>query len=393
MKTDDIKQLDQQYVMHTYGRNPIVIDHGEGATVYDTDGNAYIDFTSGIGVCSVGYGNEAWAEAIYAQAKKLGHISNLYYTEPCAKLAEQLMTRAGMSRVFFGNSGAEGNEGMIKTARKYSYDKYGEGRATVITLVNSFHGRTITTLKATGQDHFHEFFYPFTEGFKYVECDDFAALKEAATSDVCAIMLELVQGEGGVWPLDPDYVKQVAAFCEEKDLLLLVDEVQTGVGRTGKLFAYQAYGIQPDVVSFAKGIAGGLPMGGFMVNDKCKDVMTAGTHGSTFGGNPIVSSAALTVLDQLSDDVLAEVEKKGEYIKKTIASWNAPCVKSIRGLGLILGIELQGMVNGDLNKSLMNRGLLCLTAGRNVLRMLPPLTISYEEIDKGLEILKSLIAE
>lgn len=393
MKSEEIKELDQQYVMHTYARNPIVIDHGENATVYDPEGNAYIDFTSGIGVCSLGYGNESWANAIYDQAKKLGHISNLYYTEPCAKLAELLIKRSGMSRVFFGNSGAEGNEGMIKLARKYSYDKYGEGRSTVITLVNSFHGRTITTLKATGQAHFHEYFYPFTEGFKYVEADDLAALKEAATADVCAVMIELVQGEGGVWPLDDAYVKEVAAYCAENDLLLLVDEVQTGVGRTGCLFAYQAYDIKPDVVSFAKGIAGGLPMGGFMANEKCKDVMGPGTHGSTFGGNPIVSAAAISVLDTLDDPMLEDVKKKGEYIRNKIAAFGSPNVRSIRGKGLMIGIELEGMKNTDLNQALMNRGLLTLTAGRNVLRLLPPLTISYEEIDQGLHILESLLAE
>ena len=259
MNFSQIKALDQQYVLQTYGRNQLAIDHGQGATVYDTEGRAYVDFTSGIGVCSLGYANEAWAKAIYDQAMKLGHISNLFYTEPYARLASKLVPAAGMAAVFFGNSGAEANEGMIKTARKYSYEKYGQGRATIITLQNSFHGRTITTLKATGQDHFHEFFFPFTEGFRYARANDMDSLLAAAGDDVCGVMMELIQGEGGVNPLQKDYVQAVAKLCAERDWLLLIDEVQTGVGRTGSVFAFQQFDIQPDVVSFAKGIAGGLP--------------------------------------------------------------------------------------------------------------------------------------
>ena len=271
MNFTQIKELDQRYVLQTYSRNPVAIDHGRGATLWDTEGKEYIDFTSGIGVCSLGYGNADWARAIYDQAMKLGHISNLFYTEPYARLASKLVPAAGMAAVFFGNSGAEANEGMIKTARKYSFDKYGPGRSTIITLNNSFHGRTITTLKATGQDHFHEFFFPFTEGFRYADANDMASLQAAAGDDVCAVMMELIQGEGGVNPLDADYVQAVAKLCADKDWLLLIDEVQTGVGRTGTLFAYQQFGVQPDVVSFAKGIAGGLPFGGFLTNEKCRD--------------------------------------------------------------------------------------------------------------------------
>ena len=257
MNFSEIKSLDESYVLQTYGRNPIAIDHGRGATLWDTEGREYIDFTSGIGVCSLGYANETWARAIYDQAMRVGHISNLFYTEPYARLASKLVPAAGMAAAFFGNSGAEANEGMIKVARKYSYEKYGEGRAAIITLRNSFHGRTITTLKATGQDHFHEFFFPFTEGFRYAEANSMDSLLAAAGDDVCAVMMELVQGEGGVNPLNQDYVQSVAKLCAERDWLLLIDEVQTGVGRTGSLFAYQQFGVQPDVVTFAKGIAGG----------------------------------------------------------------------------------------------------------------------------------------
>lgn len=386
------KELDEAYVMHTYGRFPLVIDHGTGATVYDDEGNKYIDFTSGIGVNSLGYGNEALAKAVGEQALKLAHISNLWYTEPCAALAQKLVEGSGMGgRVFFGNSGAEANEGMIKLARKYSHDKYGDGRANIITLVNSFHGRTITTLKATGQDHFHEHFMPFTEGFTYVPANDLDALKAEVNDTTCAVMMELIQGEGGVLPMSPDYVTAVAEFCKEKDLLLLVDEVQTGIGRTGKLFAFQNYGIVPDVISFAKGIAGGLPMGGFMCTEALKDVMTPGTHGSTFGGNPVSAAAANVVMDTLTEDFLKEVEAKGNFIRETIASWDSDVITSVKGMGLMIGIGLDGVVNKDLAKSLMDRGLLTLTAGQNVLRLLPPLVISVAEIEEGLAILAGLL--
>ncbi|MBP5459120.1 MAG: aminotransferase class III-fold pyridoxal phosphate-dependent enzyme, partial [Clostridia bacterium] len=281
MTTKELMALDEQYIIGTYGRNPIAITHGKGATVYDEEGNEYIDFTSGIGVNSIGYGNENWAKAIYEQAQKLGHMSNLYYTEPCALLAEQLCTRTGMSGVFFGNSGAEANEGIIKLARKYSYDKYGEGRSTILTLKDSFHGRTITTLDATGQDMFHQYFFPFTDGFRYVKANDFSELAMTADDTVCAVMMELVQGEGGVNVLDKEYVKTVAEYCQKNDWLLLIDEVQTGVGRTGTLFAFQDYDIEPDAVSFAKGIAGGLPMGGFLVSEKARGTLGKGDHGST----------------------------------------------------------------------------------------------------------------
>ncbi len=391
MHFEEIKALDQSYVMQTYGRNQLAIDHGKGATVYDTEGKEYIDFTSGIGVCSLGYGNEAWARAIYDQAMKLGHISNLFYTEPYAKLASKLVPASGMAAVFFGNSGAEANEGMIKTARKYSYEKYGEGRAAIITLKNSFHGRTITTLKATGQDHFHEYFFPFTEGFRYAEANDMESLLSAAGDDVCAVMMELIQGEGGVNPLQKDYVQAVAKLCSERDWLLLVDEVQTGVGRTGTLFAYQQFDIQPDVVSFAKGIAGGLPFGGFLTNEKCRNVLRAGDHGSTFGGNPMAAAAGCVVIDTMTPEFLEEVKAKGEYLRSGIAALQSPCVSGIRGMGLMIGVGVQGMTHTALKDKLMAEGLLTLTAGKDTLRLLPPLVITREEIDRGLAIMAKVM--
>ena len=391
MNFTQIKELDQRYVLQTYSRNPVAIDHGRGATLWDTEGKEYIDFTSGIGVCSLGYGNEAWAKAIYDQAMKLGHISNLFYTEPYARLASKLVPAAGMAAVFFGNSGAEANEGMIKTARKYSYDKYGPGRSTIITLNNSFHGRTITTLKATGQDHFHEFFFPFTEGFRYADANDMASLQAAAGDDVCAVMMELIQGEGGVNPLDADYVQAVAKLCADKDWLLLIDEVQTGVGRTGTLFAYQQFGVQPDVVSFAKGIAGGLPFGGFLTNEKCRAVLGPGDHGSTFGGNPMAAAAGCVVLDTMTPEFLEQVKAKGQYLRDGIAALNSPCVSGVRGMGLMIGVGVQGMTHRELKDKLMAAGLLTLTAGKDTLRLLPPLVISREEMDKGLAIMAQVM--
>ena len=392
MNFAEIKALDEQYVLQTYGRNQLAIDHGKGATLWDTEGKEYVDFTSGIGVCSLGYANEKWAKAIYDQAMKLGHISNLFYTEPYAVLASKLVPASGMAGVFFGNSGAEANEGMIKLARKYSYDKYGQGRATVITLKNSFHGRTITTLKATGQDHFHEFFFPFTEGFRYADANDMDSLLSVAGDDVCAVMMEPIQGEGGVNPLNKDYVQAVAKLCAERDWLLLIDEVQTGMGRTGTLFAFQQFDIQPDVVTFAKGIAGGLPFGGFLANEKCKGVLTAGNHGSTFGGNPMAAAAANVVMDTLTPAFLQEVAEKGQYLRDGIAALNSLYVSGVRGMGLMIGVGVQGMTHKELKDKLMAAGLLTLTAGKDTLRLLPPLVITKEEMDKGLAIMKEVMA-
>ncbi len=387
-----MKDLTHQYIMGTYGRFPVALDHGKGATLWDPEGREYIDFTSGIGVNALGYGSQPWADAIAKQAQKLGHVSNLFYTESPAKLAEILCKRTGESCVFFANGGGEANEGMIKLARKYSFDKYGHGRSTIITLKNSFHGRTITTLKATGQDLFHNFFFPFTEGFRYVEANDLDALKAQDQGDVCAVMVELVQGEGGVLPLDKDYVKAVEALCAEKDWLLLADEVQTGVGRTGTLFAFQQYGLLPDVVSFAKGIAGGLPMSGIMANEKCRNVLGPGTHATTFGGNPVCAAAGLVVQDILSDAFLREVTAKGQYLRDSIEGLALPCLGKTRGLGLMIGIDVrEGWTNKEIAGKLIENGLLVLTAGSG-LRLLPPLIITKEEMDKGLAVMKSTLA-
>lgn len=391
MTSEAIKALTGQYIMNTYGRFPVAIDHGEGATLYDPEGNAYIDFASGIGVTALGYGDPKWVEAITAQAKKLGHVSNLFYTEPAARLAEILCKRTGESCVFFANGGGEANEGMIKLARKYSFDKYGKGRATIVTLKNSFHGRTITTLMATGQDVFHNYFFPFTEGFRYAPANDLAALEDQG-GDVCAVMMELVQGEGGVLPLDKEYVQAVAKLCAERDWLLLIDEVQSGVGRTGSLFAFQQYGVLPDVVSFAKGIAGGLPMSGIMANEKCRNVLGPGMHATTFGANPVCAAAGLVVQETLTDAFLEDVQAKGTYLRNRIEDMKLPCLGKTRGMGLMIGVEVkEGWTNKDLANKLIENGLLVLTAGPG-LRLLPPLVISKEEMDAGLAIMEKALA-
>ncbi len=391
MTFEELQALDKQYVMQTYGRFPAAIDHGKGATLWDVAGREYIDFASGIGVNSVGYGNEAWQAAIQAQAAKLGHISNLYYSEPYIRLAQRLCERSGMSNAFFANGGGEANEGMIKLARKYSFDKYGKGRGTILTLNRSFHGRTITTLAATGQDVFHNYFFPFTEGFRYADANDLDSLEAVAGHDVCAVMMELVQGEGGVLPLDREFVHKVAELCRQRDWLLLIDEVQTGVGRTGSLFCFQQYGIQPDVVSFAKGIAGGLPMSGILANEKCRDVFTPGTHATTFGGNPVAAAAALAVQDILTDELLEQVKEKGAYLRAAIEGLELPCLGATRGMGLMIGVEVKGeRTNSQLASRLVEAGLLCLTAGPG-LRLLPPLVITKEEMDKGVSIMKAAL--
>ena len=390
MTFEELKDRDGQYVIQTYGRNPIALDHGRGATLYGVDGKEYIDFAAGIGVLSVGTAHPKWVAAVTEQAGRLAHVSNLYYTQPYIDLAEKLCARSGMAAAFFGNSGAEGNEGILKVARKYSFDKYGEGRGTVLTLNHSFHGRTMATLAATGQDALHRYFLPFPEGFRYAE-PTLDSIQAVAGHDVCAVLVELVQGEGGVYPLDRQFVQDLAQLCRDRDWLLLADEVQTGVGRTGSLFCFQQYGIQPDACSFAKGIAGGLPMGGFLVNEKCRSVLGPGTHGSTFGGNPVCAAAALAVLDILDDETIAQVKEKGEYLRSQIEAMALPGLGKTRGLGLMIGIEVApGYSNKDLCAKLNRAGLLCLTAGPG-LRLLPPLLITKEEMDKGLAIMKQTL--
>ncbi len=391
MTNQDVIQLTNEYILGTYKRFPVALDRGENATLTDFDGKTYIDFASGIGVCSLGCGNEAWLNAVTTQAKKLPHVSNLFYTEPAALAAKALCEHTGMEGVFFSNSGAEANEGAIKLARKYSFDKYGEGRNRIVTLYHSFHGRTITTLAATGQDVFHNYFFPFTEGFLHAEPNHLESVKAACGKDVCAVMMELIQGEGGVLPLDKPFVQQVAEFCRANDILLLVDEVQTGVGRTGTLFCYQQYGIDPDAVTFAKGIAAGLPFGGVLAAQSCAGVLSAGTHATTFGGNPICAAGATVVLDTLTPKFLAEVTEKGAYIRAQIAGWNLPVVSSVRGLGLMIGVGVTCSHKEAVGK-LVESGLLALTAGEDTIRLMPPLTITKGEIDAGLAILKQILS-
>lgn len=381
------KEMDNKYVSHTYGRFDVALSYGKGSTLYDENGKEYIDFGSGIGVNAFGIADDEWKRAVTEQLDKLQHVSNLYYTEPCAKLAKLLCEKTGMKKVFFSNSGAEANEGAIKYARKYSYDKYGEGRSTIITLVNSFHGRTITTLAATGQYSFHTNFAPFTEGFKYCPANDIEAIRKMATDDVCAIMFECVQGEGGVNNLDYEFVKAIEAIAKEKDILIVVDEVQTGNGRTGKYFAYMNYSIEPDIVSTAKGLAGGLPMGAVLFGEKVESAVTPGSHGSTFGGNPIAAAGAVSIVERIDDTFLEEVTKKSAYIKNYLSGIST--VKSISGMGLMLGIETEKDAKSIANECL-EKGLLVLTA-KTKIRLLPALNISYEELDKGLEILKGVI--
>ena len=393
MTYQELKAEENQYVMNTYGRFAIALDHGQGSTVWDVEGKKYIDFTSGIGVCSLGYNNEAIISAITEQAHKLMHVSNLFTTAPMIQVAKQLCTRTGMGKVFFANSGAEANEGMIKLARKYSFDKYGEGRADIVTLNNSFHGRTVTTLKATGQDKFHQYFFPFTDGFRYADANDFASIQANTDEHTCAIMMELIQGEGGVLPLDPKFVQQVAAFCKEKDLLLLIDEVQTGIGRCGELFCFQKYGIQPDVVSMAKGLGGGVPIGAVMAAPTCDTVLGPGTHATTFGGTPLVCSSANVVLQTIDDAFLRQVEEKGAYLKKEILAMGSDKVKDVRGMGLMLGIIVDPAQRADIVAKMMDKGALVLTAGTDAIRLLPPLVITKEEMDEGLAIFREALCE
>lgn len=388
---DIISANDKQYVANTYGRFPVAIKEGNGALCKDFDGKEYIDFSSGIGVNSLGFCDDGWVKAVTKQLTTLQHISNLYYTEPCINAAKLLCEKTGMKKVFFSNSGAESNEGAIKCARKYSYTKYGEGRNKVITLVNSFHGRTVTTLSATGQDVFHKYFFPFTEGFEYVEANNINALKIALDGSACAVMMELIQGEGGVMPLDKAYVKEVRKLCDDNDIILIVDEVQTGVGRTGKLFCFQNYDIMPDVVSVAKGIGGGLPLGCVMFSEKTESVLTAGDHATTFGGNPVATAGAEYILKTMDDNFLNDVVSKGDYMREKILTM--PHVVGIDGLGLMMGIRLDdSIVSSDVVKKGITNGVLMLTAKTKV-RLLPPLNITYDEIDRGLEALDKALSE
>ena len=394
MTYQELKSQEQQYVMPTYGRFPIALDHGQGAQLWDVEGKRYIDLASGIGVNCLGYNHPVLTPAIEEQIHKLMHVSNLFTTAPMVQTAKTLVTATGMGKVFFANSGAEANEGAIKLARKYSFDKYGQGRSKIITLWNSFHGRTVTTLKATGQTRFHDYFFPFTEGFDYAAAGDLDDLKSKVDGSTCAIMMELIQGEGGVLPQDPDFVKAVRHLCDEKDLLLIIDEVQTGIGRTGSLFCFQQYGILPDVVTMAKGLGGGVPIGAVMAAKNCCDVLTPGTHATTFGGTPTVCAAANAVLSIVNDEkFLAEVREKGEYLKNAILSLGSPAIHGVRGKGLMLGIIVDEGQHSVFANKLIEHGVLAITAGKNAVRLLPPLTITYEEMDEALAVMKTVFCD
>ena len=382
------KELDNKYIAHSYGRFDVCIVSGKGSTLLDESGKKYIDFGSGIGVTAFGACDDEWTKAVTEQLSKIQHTSNLYYTEPCAELAELLCEKTNMCNVFFGNSGAEANEGAIKFARKYSFDKYGEGRSTIITLIDSFHGRTITTLSATGQECFHTTFTPFTPGFKYCPANDIECLNKMITDDVCAIMFECIQGEGGVNNLSNEFVKEIEKIANEKDILMIVNEVQTGNGRTGKYFAYQNFDITPDIVTTAKGLGGGLPIGAVLFGEKLKNTVTPGSHGSTFGGNPIASAGAISIVKRIDDDFLLAVSEKSKYIKNEIAKWKN--VENISGMGLMLGI-LTNKDAGEIAKECLEKGLLVLTAHNNKVRLLPALNISFAELNEGLDILKEVI--
>ena len=388
MDSEKVIKRDNDYVLHTYNRNPIALEKGHGLYAEDPEGQKYLDFTSGIGVNSLGYCDVDWAEAVSEQAHKLQHTSNLYYTAPCGKLAKKLCKRTGMSKVFFGNSGAEANEGAIKAARKYSFDHYGKGRDVVITLVNSFHGRTIATLTATGQEVFHNYFGPFNEGFQYVPAGDLEALTELVDRHTCAVMLELVQGEGGVVALEPEYVQAVRKLCDDRDLVLIVDEVQTGVGRTGTFLCCEHYNLKPDIVTLAKGLGGGLPIGAVLLSEKVAGGMGPGTHGSTFGGNPVVCAGANVVVDRMDTSFLANVNDRAVQLRAGIAK--LPHVKSISGIGLMVGIEFYDVTAADVLAACREKGLLVLTA-KTRLRLLPPLTLTAHDVDRTLEVLAEVL--
>ena len=376
-------------IMNTYARFPVTFVQGKGSYLYDDQGRKYLDFASGIGVNSVGHAHPKWVGAVQSQAEKLAHVSNLFHTGPAEKLAAKLVEISGLSSVFFANSGAESNEGIIKMARKYSYDKYGPGRHQIITLENSFHGRTVTTLAATGQEKLHQFFHPFTDGFIHVPANELTAIKSLDPTLICAVMLEPVQGEGGVLPLDKGYVQDVAKLCQANDWLLLFDEVQTGIGRTGHWFGHQQFDVTPDAFSFAKGIGGGLPFGGFMVSKKCQNVLGPGDHGTTFGGNPIACVAALAVLEILESE-LGAIPAKSQQIIQALGA--IPGLSQVRGAGLMIGATVDDSLGPvrDLVQALLDHGLVALSAGTRTLRLLPPLTVTPEEIHEGLAIIEEV---
>lgn len=388
MTFEQVKSQDQAYILHTYGRVDAALVKGRNARAWDVDGKEYIDFTAGIGVNALGYCDPEWSAAVAGQAEKIQHMCNYYYCPENTALAQELSQASGMAKAFFCNSGAEANECAVKIARKYGEKR---GAYRIVTLENSFHGRTLTTLAATGQEGFHREFLPLTEGFLYAQAGDLAGIQALLDGSVCAVMLEMVQGEGGVIPMDEGFVKGLAQLCREKDVLLLIDEVQTGIGRTGRFFAYQGYGVQPDVVTCAKGIAGGLPMGACLVSERLGDILQPGQNGSTFGGNPIASAAARVVVRRVSEpDFLQSVLEKGAYFREKLEAM--PQVEYVRGRGLMLGVKLKEKDAHDVLVQCAKAGLLILTA-KELVRFLPPLTITQEDIDQGLAIFQQVLAQ
>lgn len=386
----EIQTIDKEYIANTYARFPLTVKSGKGSLVQDENGKEYIDLSTGIAVNTFGIADEQWIRAVTAQLGTLQHMSNLYFTEPCAKLAQMLCERTGMKKVFFSNSGAEANECAIKVARKYAAEKKGKDCYTIITLKNSFHGRTLTTLAATGQEVFHKDFTPLTEGFAYAAPNCMEEIEALAADGKCAaVMLETVQGEGGVNPLDKDYVKALASFAKKKDLLLICDEVQTGNGRTGKLYSYMNYGITPDIVSTAKGLAGGLPLGATLLGEKVQDVLSPGSHGSTFGGNPVCCAGALSILSRLDENLLAEVRTKSDYIRKELEGSKG--VLSVSGLGLMLGIKTEKDA-GAVIRECMDKGVLVIRA-KDKIRLLPALNIPMELLETAVSVIKTVCAD
>ncbi len=386
----ELQLNDKKYIAGTYARFPVEITNGKGSVVYDTDGKRYIDLGSGIGVTSFGVSDDEWVKAVTAQLSKVQHMSNLYYTEPCVKLAELLCTRTKMKKVFFCNSGAEANECAIKAARKYASEKKGTEYYTIITLVNSFHGRTLTTLAATGQEHYHELYQPLTPGFVHTPANDLEALRNSVRENkTAAIMLECIQGEGGVIPLEAEFVRGAAEIAREEDVLLIVDEVQTGNGRTGELYAYMNYGIMPDIVTTAKGIGGGLPLGAAILGEKVQDVFGFGDHGSTFGGNPIACAGAVNIISRIDEKLLKDVKAKSSLAFSALAG--APGIEGVSGMGLMIGIKTEKPASEVVRKCIEN-GVLCLTA-KDKVRLLPALNIPAELLSQALDIIKSVCAE
>lgn len=382
-------ETDKKYVANTYNRFPVEIVSGKGSRVYDKNGKEYIDLGSGIGVTSFGISDPEWLSAVTQQAGKLQHTSNLYYTEPCAELAKVLCQKTGLKKVFFANSGAEANECAIKTARKWAAEQKGDDCFKILTLKNSFHGRTVTTLAATGQEHYHELFKPLTDGFVYTPANDIEQLQKAVKeNNIAAVMFECIQGEGGVIPLEKDFVTEISKLAKQNNFLVIVDEVQTGNGRTGKLYAYMNYGITPDIVTTAKGLGGGLPIGAAMLGEKVESVLGFGDHGSTYGGNPVCSAGALTVINRLTDDFLDEVKQKSDYVFSALGG--ASGIEAVSGMGLMIGIKTVKTA-AEVVKTAMQNGVLCLTA-KDKVRLLPALNIPFEDLKKAIEIIKEAAA-